>query len=134
MVVTFSTFKGHGKEFERELLTGLASTGATMLVDLGGSEQERQRVLEVLPKGALVNDGAFAPFASSIAHGKLFVGYDSAGGHVASACGVPQISIFRGEVSERMFQRWRPNGHVLRGDGQEVLPKALAIASAILAP
>ncbi len=41
------------------------------------------------------------------------MGYDSAGGHVASACGVPLISIAKGFVSERMAARWRPNGAVL---------------------
>ena len=41
------------------------------------------------------------------------MGYDSAGGHVASACSVPLISIAKGFVSERMAARWRPNGVVL---------------------
>jgi len=49
------------------------------------------------------------------------VGYDSAAGHVASACGVPLITIFQGFASERMFQRWRPCGTVLRGDHPDVL-------------
>ena len=49
---------------------------------------------------------------------KLFVGYDSAGSHVASACGVPLISIAKGFVSERMFARWRPKGTVIRGDSR----------------
>ena len=55
-------------------------------------------------------DGSFAAFAAHIQRSQLYVGYDSAGGHVAAACGVPMISIFAGEVSERMFQRWRPTG------------------------
>jgi hypothetical protein len=67
------------------------------------------------------HDGAFAPFAAEIARSKLFVGYDSAGGHVASACGVPLISIANGFASERMLARWRPNGAVIRGDGSNVL-------------
>jgi ADP-heptose:LPS heptosyltransferase len=67
------------------------------------------------------HDGAFAPFAAQIARSRLYVGYDSAGGHVASACGVPSITIFAGFVSERMFQRWRPAGTVIRGDHPDVL-------------
>ena len=39
---------------------------------------------------------------------KQYVGYDSAGQHVAAASGTPLISIFAGYPSERMFQRWRP--------------------------
>jgi len=107
--------------FERDLLRMLAETGASLLVDLGGSDEERRRVLAALPEGARTHDGAFAPFAAQIASSKLFVGYDSAGGHVASACGVPVISIAKGFVSERMAARWRPLGTVIRGDGGDVL-------------
>jgi ADP-heptose:LPS heptosyltransferase len=39
----------------------------------------------------------------------LYVGYDSAGQHVAAAAGVPLISIFTGYPCERMLARWRPN-------------------------
>jgi hypothetical protein len=107
--------------FERELLQMLAKTGATLLVDKGGSEEERRRVESALPPGARTHEGAFAPFAAQIARSKLFVGYDSAGGHVASACGVPLISIAHGFVSERMAARWRPNGTVIRGDSPDLL-------------
>ena len=98
---------------ERELLRALAGTGASILVDKGGSLEERERVERALLQGMCTHDGAFAPFAANIARSKLFVGYDSAGGHVASACGVPLISIAKGFVSERMAARWRPNGVVL---------------------
>ncbi len=66
--------------------------------------------------GVSFHDGSFASFAAEIARSKLFVGYDSAGGHVASACGVPVISIFKGAVSERFLARWRPLGTVIRGE------------------
>jgi ADP-heptose:LPS heptosyltransferase len=98
---------------ERELLRALAGTGASILVDKGGSIEERERVERALLPGMRTHDGAFAPFAAHIARSKLFVGYDSAGGHVASACGVPLISIAKGFVSERMAARWRPNGVML---------------------
>jgi len=99
---------------ERELVRALAATGASILVDKGGSVEERERVERALLPGMRTHDGAFAPFAAHIAGSKLFVGYDSAGGHVASAWGVPLISIAKGFVSERMAARWRPNGIVLR--------------------
>jgi hypothetical protein len=98
---------------ERQLLRALSDTGASVLVDKGGSAEERERVERALLPGMRTHDGAFAPFASQIATSKLFVGYDSAGGHVASACGVPLISIAKGFVSERMAARWRPTGIVL---------------------
>jgi ADP-heptose:LPS heptosyltransferase len=110
-----------GGEFEHDLVRLLAETGASVLVDRGGSAEERERVERVLLRGVRTHDGAFAPFAAQIARSRLYVGYDSAGGHVASACGVPLISVFRGFVSERMFQRWRPSGTVIRADRPDVL-------------
>jgi hypothetical protein len=102
--------------FERNLLAALAATGKSMLVDLGGSAEERERVLRALPPGTRTHEGAFAPFAALIATSKLFVGYDSAGGHVASACGVPLVSFAKGFVSPRMAARWRPKGTVIGAD------------------
>jgi hypothetical protein len=114
---------------ERQLLQMLADTGASILVDKGGTAAERERVERALTPGMKTHEGAFAPFAAEIARSKLFVGYDSAAGHVASACGVPLISIARGFVSERMAARWRPTGTVVDGNAPNVLDqvrKALA--------
>jgi hypothetical protein len=113
-------------DFERDLLRALAETGGSMLVDKGGSEEEHQRVERAILPGMRTHDGAFAPFAAQIARSKLYVGYDSAGQHVASAAGVPLISIFRGFASERMLARWRPNGTVIRGDSANVLEQVRA--------
>ena len=56
----------------------------------------------------------FAGFARVIAGSSLYVGYDSAGQHVAAACGVPLISIFAGFPAPRMFHRWRPPARTRR--------------------
>ena len=108
---------------ERELLRALAQTGASILVDKGGSAGERERVERALLPGMRTHDGAFAPFAAQIATSKLFVGYDSAGGHVASACRVPLISIAKGFVSERMAARWRPDGMLLNESELAQIPE-----------
>jgi hypothetical protein len=116
-------------DFEREFLRLLAVTGATILVDKGGSPAEHQRVERALTPDMRTHDGAFAPFAAEIARSRLFVGYDSAAGHVASACGVPLISIAKGFVSERMAASWRPIGTIVDGNAPNVLDqvrKALA--------
>jgi hypothetical protein len=118
-------------EFERELLKMLSETGASVLVDTGGSDEERARVEAALQPGAFgqgdmrTHAGAFAPFAAEIARSKLFVGYDSAGGHIASACGVPLISIAQGFASERMAARWRPNGIVIHSPDVELARAAV---------
>ena len=108
-------------DFERELLRTLAATGASVLVDLGGTPEEAARVSSALQREMRTHDGAFAPFAAEIARSQLFVGYDSAAGHVASACGVPLISIAKGFASERMAARWRPIGTVIDGNAPNVL-------------
>jgi ADP-heptose:LPS heptosyltransferase len=81
-------------------------------------------------------DGSFAGFAHIIAGSSLYVGYDSAGQHVAAACGVPLISIFAGFPAPRMFYRWRPTGaraaviRVDQPDPVEILAKvARALAN-----
>lgn len=107
-----------GSDFERELMGMLE--GRSVLVDLGGSAEERARVQRVLRPGMRTHDGSFASFAAEIARSKLYIGYDSAGGHVASACGVPSISIFAGAVSERFFERWKPLGEVIRAEDPDV--------------
>ena len=110
-------------DFERELLRVLAETGASVLVDKGGSAEERERVERAVLPGMRTHDGAFAPFAAQIARSKLYVGYDSAGGHVASACGIPLISVARGFASERAAARWRPNGMIINAHAPDVLER-----------
>jgi len=115
-----------GGDFELELMRLLQETVASILVDKGGSPEERERVERVVRPGMHTHDGAFAPFAAQIARSKLFVGYDSAGGHVASACRVPLISIAKGFVSPRMAARWRPSGLVIDGNATDVLARVEA--------
>jgi ADP-heptose:LPS heptosyltransferase len=115
--------------FELNLMKLFPATGARVLVDLGASAPERSRVERTLQPGMRVHNGAFAPFAAEIARSKLYVGYDSAGGHVASACGVPVISIARGFLNDRMAARWRPLGTLIDGhapDPLEAVRAALA--------
>jgi ADP-heptose:LPS heptosyltransferase len=97
--------------FEEELLRRLPRP---LLIDKGAGGAEAERVERAVAKagadGIAMWDGSFAGFAAHVQRSRLYVGYDSAGGHVAAACGIPMISIFAGAVSERMFQRWRPTG------------------------
>jgi ADP-heptose:LPS heptosyltransferase len=99
-------------DFEAELIRMLAATGAQVVIDegAGGEERERVRRLAHTMPSIQTLSGAYAPFARTISRAKLYVGYDSAGQHVAAACGVPLISIFAGYPSDRMFARWRPVG------------------------
>ena len=99
--------------FEEELFRLLASHGLPLCVDLGAGGEEADRVNRALERSgakATLWNGSFAGFASIIAGSRLYVGYDSAGQHVAHAAGVPLISIFAGFPVPRMFDRWRPAG------------------------
>jgi ADP-heptose:LPS heptosyltransferase len=110
--------------FERDLIGGLVGNDGVVLVDRGAGGEESARVARaVAESGARADqvmlwDGSFAAFASAISRSRMYVGYDSAGQHVAAACGTPLVVVFTGFASERMFHRWRPSGEgqVIRVD------------------
>jgi hypothetical protein len=120
--------------FESDLLRYLVEHESSILIDRGAGGEEAQRVEHAATQaGGNIRlwDGSFAGFAAQIARSTLYVGYDSAGGHVAAACGIPLVSIFGGFVSERMFQRWRPTGPgkieiVRAGDPASTLSETVA--------
>ena len=98
--------------FESELLALLAAR-TPLVIDKGAGGEEAERVERAAAlSGAQATfwEGSFAGFAQIIAGSSLYVGYDSAGQHVAAACGVPLISVFAGFPSLRMFYRWRQSG------------------------
>jgi ADP-heptose:LPS heptosyltransferase len=101
-----------GDPFEAELLAALAGRGVPILIDKGAGGEEAERVARAIPRSDNVScwEGSFAGFASAIAGSALYIGYDSAGQHVAAACGVPLVSIFAGFPTARMAARWRPTG------------------------
>ncbi len=96
--------------FERELVRMLPRPA---LVDTGAGGAERERTLAAVHAAAqdvTAFAGSFAKFASAIARSGVYAGYDSAGGHVAAACGVPAVIVFGGAPCERFRQRWTPSG------------------------
>ena len=121
--------------FEEELLRHLGAGHATVCVDRGAGGEEAHRVSRALERTgvkARTWNGSFAGFAAIVAQSDLYVGYDSAGQHVAAACGVPLVSIFAGYPNLRMFHRWKPCGagpiEVIRVDDPDpatVLPQAI---------
>jgi len=122
--------------FEHRLLGCLLQEGATVILDKGGEPEEAARV-EALRVGCagsygtvalsetsadldlvasaptprlLTWQGGIGRFAALIGQSDLYVGYDSAGQHIAAALGVPTVDIFTGFSSPRMPQRWAPHG------------------------
>ena len=115
--------------FEEALLSALLKAGYTVLLDRGAGNQEVERSTRLTDRlqsaGRLIGSitatgcrpgdviawqGSLSGFAGLIAAADLYVGYDSAGGHVAAALGVAGIDIFVGAACDRMVRRWQPWG------------------------
>jgi ADP-heptose:LPS heptosyltransferase len=101
-------------QFEYDILAVLLKRGCPVLLDRGAGGEEAVRVDNLVrrlgsPDHLHVHDGSYASFASHILQSRLYVGYDSAGQHVAAAGRVPLVSIFNGYACERMLSRWRPD-------------------------
>lgn len=102
--------KGLSAEFERDLLARLAARGS-VLIDKGAGGEEAERVERAIRGlGVRVWNGSFAAFAGAIVDSCAYVGYDSAGQHVAAASGVPLTVYFVGAINARFRDRWRPYG------------------------
>jgi ADP-heptose:LPS heptosyltransferase len=129
-----------GENFERELVSSLLSEGATIVLDKGAGAGEAERAESVIafarqasnkPLQAIEVDEANLPkllgadrleaelavwsggvglLAALIGESDLYIGYDSAGQHIAAALGVPCVDVFAGFSSLRMLDRWRPTG------------------------
>ena len=125
--------------FEESLLHLLGERGASICIDKGAGGEEAARVeLAVERSGvpATFWNGSFAGFAAIIAASRLYVGYDSAGQHVAAAAGVPLVGIFAGFPVPRMFDRWRPRangGAVLRIDRPDAAEALARVRRALAA-
>ena len=122
-----------GAEFERMLLRDLSGRAATVIVDKGAGEAEAaiaEAAGEGLPNVRYFS-GSFAGFASLIAKSDLYVGYDSAGQHAAAALEVPLVCVFAGAANDRFFERWRPDGRVVRVDGGSQESVFLRVRSAL---
>ena len=145
--VTISFGVGENEEkriadpFERSLLEALSTRALTVDTGAGGAEADRVRTAAAGLPNTRTWEGDYAPFAALIRNSRLYIGYDSAGQHVAAAAGVPLVSVFAGYAADRMFQRWRPSGigpaevvKVAPGESPAaVLERTLAAISAIVA-
>jgi ADP-heptose:LPS heptosyltransferase len=130
--------------FELRLLARLMSAGATVFLDKGADPEEVARIEALVAAlraegfrtwamhahhdaalrvpmpaaGTLMTwQGGIGSLAALIGESAAYIGYDSAGQHIAAALGVPTIDLFTGFTSPRMPERWSPHGrgavHVL---------------------
>jgi len=118
--------------FEERLLAALLDSGWRVFLDRGEGEEESSRIERLLSslrkKGWKLAEleescglpdhtsqlvswrGSLAGFGALIGQSSLYIGYDSAGAHIAAALGVKTIDIFAGFQWPRMPQRWKPSG------------------------
>jgi hypothetical protein len=91
------------------IITALRKAGRAVIElrehDLSPSLPDELRRADVL-----AFEGGIGAFASLIAAGDQYVGYDSAGQHIAAALGVPTLTVFVNSGSETFARRWRPYG------------------------
>ena len=134
-----NTAKRIADPLESSLVAALAQRGLPLIVDAGAGGEEAERVERAIDaSGARVEvwRGSFAGFASIIKRSRLYVGYDSAGQHVAAACGVPLVTVFAGAPCPRFEQRWRPcsagPAAVVWAAGDDVLSRVLDAVSRLL--
>jgi len=100
-----------GDGFEKAVLETLGAAGYSVLLDQGFGEEERRRTRELASGGlARLRQTTISELAGLIAAADLYVGYDSAGGHIAAALGTRAVDLFAGAVSPRMIDRWSPWG------------------------
>lgn len=106
-------------DFEYHVLAALLARQHPVVLDRGAGGEEAARVDALVqrlgsPLHLHIHDGSYGSFASHILQSRLYVGYDSAGQHVAAAGQVPLVSIFNGYACERMLWRWRPQTNSAR--------------------
>lgn len=109
--------KGAGdREIERANLVLEEAVGATYqnrkIKVLEVDEANLQALLQApaIDADIVVWQGRIGMLAALIGESNLYIGYDSAGQHIAAALGVPCIDLFAGYTSPQMLARWRPTG------------------------
>jgi len=140
VAISFGVGGNHRKrisdEFEQELVEHLL-TRSKIILDKGATESEReqinrmvaslrqqdrtvveineQNISEVTRQDSIFADvitwdGGIGAFAGLVAASDQYVGYDSAGQHIAAGLGTPTLTLFVNSNSERFAERWRPYG------------------------
>jgi ADP-heptose:LPS heptosyltransferase len=123
-------------EFEERLIAHLLAD-SKLILDKGASHEEREQINRItaglraqgkkiaemrqadegelaglnLPEVSVVTwDGSIGAFAGLIAASDEYIGYDSAGQHIAAALGVPTLTVFLNSNNAAFAERWRPFG------------------------
>ncbi len=141
VAISFGVGGNHGKrvsdEFEEQLIHQLLAD-SKLILDKGASADEREQINRIVAgiraqgqivieindenKAAIAGqdwieadvvtwDGSIGAFAGLVAASDEYIGYDSAGQHIAAALGVPVLTIFVNSNNNKFAERWRPFGN-----------------------
>ena len=133
-----------GRQFEHDLLHQLLEEPDTViLLDKGFGEEESESArllisalkekghrvhecdtshppMESINSGVLSLELGIGDLASLLKNSDEYIGYDSAGQHIAAALKVPCVTVFAGSNSMRFIQRWAAMGpgqrHIVHAD------------------
>jgi ADP-heptose:LPS heptosyltransferase len=124
------------EEFEIETVNRLIKD-STLILDKGATDDEREQINRVvtalraagravidvneggragvissekIEADAITWDGGLGVFAGLIAASDRYVGYDSAGQHIAAALRIPTLTVFVNSSAPAFAERWRPYG------------------------
>ncbi|HEU0184231.1 MAG TPA: glycosyltransferase family 9 protein [Blastocatellia bacterium] len=100
---------GEEREQIDRVVAALRGAGHAV-VEIAESDSARAISREKIEAGAITWDGGIGSFAGLIAASDRYVGYDSAGQHIAAALGVPTLTIFVNSSTPVFAERWRPYG------------------------
>jgi ADP-heptose:LPS heptosyltransferase len=100
---------GEEREQIDRVVAALRGAGHTV-IEIAESDSAGEISREKIEAGAITWDGGIGSFAGLIAASDRYVGYDSAGQHIAAALGVPTLTIFVNSSSPAFAERWRPYG------------------------
>lgn len=144
-----------GEAFEADLLEWIVARGARVLLARGAGDGEVARSFALAERlaarglgvlhlergrrlGTVPESGAdivtweadVGAFLAAVGCADIYVGYDSAGQHLAAALGVPMLSVFVEAAGARHALRWTPRG---RGEVRVVRSPWPPDARAVLA-
>jgi ADP-heptose:LPS heptosyltransferase len=118
------------------LLLRLLADGCTVVLDKGAGEEELARADRMIEAvrgysyrvgelnaemahetqanlggcSLLTWQGEIGAFAALIGASDEYIGYDSAGQHIAAALGIPAVDVFMRDASAVFRERWTPSG------------------------
>jgi ADP-heptose:LPS heptosyltransferase len=83
---------------------------AVRVVEMNEENLETLLSSDKVDSDLMVWNGRIGMLAALVGESDLYIGYDSAGQHIAAAQATPRIDVFAGFSSPRMLDRWRPTG------------------------